>query len=73
MQLSGCSHAHNLKEVENMHLSIFSIFPPKGGGGGGGCGRDTLGIRQQIWEGKLDTFSRSSKLKYLTNLMAHQN
>ena len=42
-----------------MHLSIF----PREGGGG----RDTLGIRQQnqdSWDGKLDTFSRSSKLNH---------
>ena len=54
-----------------MHLSIF----PREGGGGGGGGGDTLRIRQQnqdSWDGKLDTFSRSSKLNHITNLMAHQ-
>ena len=61
-------------------------FPQRrgGGGGGGGAVEDTLGIRQQNNPnpreldgaprhgiGKLDTFSKSSKLNYLTNLMAH--
>ena len=60
-----------------MHLSVF--FPLRGGGG-----RETLGIRQQNnpnprgldrtpkdmgWV--IRYFSRSSKLNYITNLMAH--
>ena len=60
-------------------IAPTNIFPQREGGG------DTLGIRQQnnpnhreldgtprhIWEGKLDNFSRSSKLNYITNLIAH--
>ena len=57
-----------------LHLSIFS---PIGVRGWGLDSRIILGIpensieHQDIWKGKLDTFSRSSKLNHITNLMAH--
>ena len=64
------------KEFELLeHLCTYQYFPSEGGGGGEGRGirqqkNPNPGIRTPRQGGrKLDAFSGSSKLNYITNLM----
>ena len=57
-----------------MHLSVFSSR--EGGGEVGGIQQNNPSTWKadrtpKTWDEKLDTFSRSSKLRYITNLIAH--
>ena len=81
--MTNLQHLEPSQFMTSAHINAPINISPRGLGGGEGGG-DTLEIRQQNNPnpreldstprrvmGKLDTFSRSSKLDYITNLMAH--